>query len=102
MPDKHMTFEIEQLAGLIAQVAEQHEESVAGGRDEDEEWPLWYAERLLEPLMRLFQLEIPLSLLVYLLVYADRQYHLEQPEEEWPLFVALTMQEEVSEQEEEE
>jgi hypothetical protein len=74
---------VSQVVALLRQSGSAHHQAFIEVNGEDAEWPLWYAEYLLQPLKSLLQAEFTKSELVYLLVKAEKERF---PGTDWPLF----------------
>jgi hypothetical protein len=76
------------LAALFRETAEAHHQAFRAADGEDPEWPLWYAQRLQEPLGRIIGRPVTRSELVHFLVSADREHARQSPRPDWPAFYA--------------
>ena len=85
-----MTATVEDVAGLLHEVAEMHHRvfRIVDGTDDD--WASWYAWWLinLSELPALLETTPVRSELIYLLVSSDKQYAAEQPGESWESYYA--------------
>jgi hypothetical protein len=79
----------DQLIDLFQQTAEDHHVTYQATDGEDPEWPLWYAEHLIElGIEELLSAKLLKSELVYLLVRADRERGVKAPGSDWKRFYA--------------
>jgi hypothetical protein len=79
----------QQLVALLERTAEDHHAAYQATDGEDPEWPLWYAEHLIElGIEALLSANLLKSELVYLLVRADRERGVEAPGSDWKRFYA--------------
>lgn len=76
------------LADLFRECGEAHHRAFKGRRDEDPEWPLWYADFLMDRLSKRLKARFSKSELVYLLVAADREQEFRAPGADWPGYYA--------------
>jgi hypothetical protein len=77
------------VAGLLHQTAEDHHVAYQASDGADPDWPIWYADHLLElGLETLLQAKLLKSDLIYLLVLADKQQQLEAPGAAWERWYA--------------
>ena len=79
---------IDKLANLVNETAEAHHKTFAATEGEDPDWPLWYADYLLEKLWRMLKAKFTKSELIYLLVLADKKNGVLAPGAYWPRFYA--------------
>ena len=68
-----------QLEVLFVQAGADHAEAYFDSDGEDPEWPMWYADHMLESLRELLASNFTKSDLVYLLVQASREHGLRAP-----------------------
>ena len=78
----------QQLAELFHQAKEAHFKAHLATDGADPEWPLWYADYLLDPLRQILQVDLTKSELVYLLVKVDREQRENAPHENWTEYYA--------------
>jgi hypothetical protein len=76
------------VANLLRETGQAHHQAYAHTDGDDPEWPLWYAERLQEPLGKLLNAVFTRSELVYLLVAADKEHKVSDPDSDWAAFYA--------------
>ena len=79
---------IQQIENLLTETAESHHQAFIATEGEDPEWPLWYAEHLLEKMRSLLNAKFTKSELVYMLVSAEKENGYEAPGAEWTRFYA--------------
>lgn len=77
-----------QLAELFQQAKQAHLQAYQETDGADPEWPLWYADYLLEPLREILQADLTKSELVYLLVRVDRELQENAPNANWTEYYA--------------
>jgi NAD(P)H-hydrate epimerase len=85
MNDKNLA---QQLADLFREAGRAHHQAFLATNGADAEWPLWYADYLLEKLRQHLAADLTKSELVYLLVAADREQKRLAPKDDWPTFYA--------------
>lgn len=76
------------LAELFQQAKQAHLQAYQKTDGADPEWPLWYADYLLEPLREILQADLTKSELVYLLVRVDREQRESAPQANWTEYYA--------------
>jgi hypothetical protein len=79
----------EQVTALFEQTGKVHHEAFAAVDGADDEWPIWYAEYLMDKLPRLLGATITKSEMIYLMVHLSKKQALEAPQEKWPRYYAL-------------
>ena len=79
---------IDELANLLNETAEAHHNAFAATEGEDPDWPIWYAEYLLEKMHQILKAKFTKSELIYLLVSADKKNGAIAPGAYWPRFYA--------------
>lgn len=79
---------LQQIENLLTETAESHHQAFITTEGEDPEWPLWYAEHLLEKMRSLLNAKFTKSELVYMLVSAEKENGCEAPGAEWTRFYA--------------
>lgn len=82
-PELHL-----QLSELLRNSRLAHQSALLTSRNEDPEWPLWYADHLQEPLGQALDTRFYKSQLIYCLMNADFEHTARAPEAEWEDFVA--------------
>ena len=76
-----------QIVELLRQASSAHHQfETANGKDED--WPLWYAEYLLQPLSEVTGFKFTKSELTYVLVHLSKEQPVKGPTVEWPVYYA--------------
>lgn len=83
MPDLSQT-----LATLFAEAGHAHHEAFLHTDGADSEWPMWYASYLHDKLTGLFAQTPTKSLVIYLLVHADKTHQTQAPDQAWPNYYA--------------
>jgi hypothetical protein len=78
----------QELANLFDQAGDAHEKAHAQTSGVDPDWPIWYADYLLERLKDLLHANFTRSELVYLLVLVDKEQRLRAPGANWATFYA--------------
>jgi NAD(P)H-hydrate epimerase len=79
---------VDELANLLNETAEVHHKAFAATEGEDPDWPLWYADYLLEKMRQMLKAKFTKSELIYLLVSADKKNGVVAPGAYWPRFYA--------------
>ena len=79
---------INELANLLNEAAEAHHKAFTASEGEDPDWPLWYADYLLEKMRQMLKAKFTKSELTYLLVSADKKNGVVAPGAYWPRFYA--------------
>jgi hypothetical protein len=79
---------IDELANVLIETAEAHHKAFAATEGEDPDWPLWYADYLLEKMRHMLKAKFTKSELVYLLVLTDKENGSVAPGAYWPRFYA--------------
>ncbi|HEY7534448.1 MAG TPA: hypothetical protein VH878_00700 [Thermodesulfobacteriota bacterium] len=80
MPDIDIA---EKLEDLFRKTGREHHAAFIKTNGDDSEWPLWYADYLLERLGKLLNAKFTKSELVYLLVMAEKERALMAPGADW-------------------
>jgi hypothetical protein len=78
----------EQLSDLFRATAEAHHRAYLATDGLDPDWPLWYADALLEPLQHLLKVDLTRAGIADLLVQAEREQRSKAPAGDWPAFYA--------------
>jgi hypothetical protein len=78
----------QKLEDLLRKAGSAHHQAFIKTNGEDPEWPLWYADYLLEKLGKLINAKFTKSELVYLLVTAEKERALMAPGSDWPRYYA--------------
>jgi hypothetical protein len=79
---------VNELANLLNEAAEAHHKAFTASEGEDPDWPLWYADYLLEEMRQMLRAKFTKSELIYLLVSADKKNGVVAPGAYWPRFYA--------------
>jgi len=79
---------VNELANLLNEAAEAHHKAFTASEGEDPDWPLWYADYLLEKMRQMLKAKFTKSELIYLLVSADKKNGVVAPGAYWPTFYA--------------
>jgi hypothetical protein len=77
-----------QLETLLQEVGKKHHEAFLQTDGVDPEWPLWYADWLMDKLPALLGTDLTKSELVYLLVHLSREQPHQAPDMPWPRYYA--------------
>lgn len=83
----------QQLTDLFRETGEAHHEAFIKTEGEDPEWPLWYADYVLEPLRELLGAALTRSQLVHLLITASSEQQVKAPGADWARYYARFFQE---------
>lgn len=79
---------VEQIANLLQETGRAHHEAFNDVDGADPEWPMWYAERLQQPLNQLLDCDYTQSEIIYHLIHLDREYAEKAPGIPWPQYYA--------------
>jgi NAD(P)H-hydrate epimerase len=79
---------IDELANLLNETAEAHHKAFAATEGEDPDWPIWYADYLLDKMRQMLNAKFTKSELIYLLVSAEKKNGVVAPGAYWPRFYA--------------
>jgi hypothetical protein len=79
---------IDQLTALFEETGKAHHEAFAAVDGADAEWPIWYAEYLMDKLPALVNKTFTKSEMIYLMVHLSKQQAIEAPQEKWPPYYA--------------
>jgi hypothetical protein len=79
---------IDELANLLNDTAEAHHKAFAATEGEDPDWPIWYADYLLDKMWPMLNARFTKSELIYLLVLAGKENAYVAPGAYWPRFYA--------------
>lgn len=77
-----------ELETLFRELGEKHHEAFRDTDGVDPEWPLWYADWLMDRLPALLDAELTKSELVYLMVHLSRKQPQEGPDMPWTRYYA--------------
>ena len=78
----------EHLVELFVKTRQAHHYAFVGSDGADPDWPIWYAEYLLESLSDALQTSFTRSQLIYCLMDADFEHTALEPDSDWPGFYA--------------
>jgi hypothetical protein len=76
------------LVNLFDETKKAHGVAFAAANGEDAEWPLWYADYLMDKLLPLLSKPLTKSELVYVLVKLSKEHALESPDSKWTEYYA--------------
>jgi len=79
---------IDSIADLMREAGNAHHEAYLSSNGEDPDWPIWYANYLVEPLSGLFGTEFTRSQLVFCLMSAEFERAAIAPDTDWPRYYA--------------
>ena len=82
---------IDDLANLLNETAEAHHKAFAATEGLDPDWPVWYADYLLEKMQQILKAKFTKSELIYLLVSMDKKNGSVAPGAYWPRFYAKSL-----------
>lgn len=82
---------IDAVSELLRRTGEMHHHDFLDTDGADPEWPLYYAERLQEPIGELLDAQLSKSELVYLLVRLAHEQPLEAPGAAWQRYYARVL-----------
>ena len=82
---------INELASLLNETAEAHHKAFAATEGEDPDWPIWYADYLLEKMRLMLKAKFTKSELIYLLVVTEKESGVVAPGAYWPRFYAKSI-----------
>ena len=86
-----MKGNIQNLSDLFKETGQAHHQAYIETDGYDPEWPIWYAEYLLDKLPSFIEASLTKSELVYLMVHLNKIQPDEAPEESWASFYARYM-----------
>jgi len=73
----------DRLSELFAETASAHHEAFAATDGNDDEWPIWYADYLQEPISEILDTQFLKSKLIYCLMDADFEYTAREIDTQW-------------------
>lgn len=76
------------LVTLFREAGRAHHQAYIESDGDDPDWPIWYADHLLEPLQRHLSATFTRSELTYLLVLVSREQALIAPGADWATYYA--------------
>ena len=85
------TTKIQELEELLMTMGQGHHEAFAATDGVDPEWPLWYAEHMVDRANVILEVQLTQSDLVYLLVWLSREHPRVAPGSRWSAFYAKTL-----------
>ncbi len=77
-----------ELAEILRETDQAHREALSAATGQDPDWPIWYADYLLQPLTDRLGLDFYRSKLVYCLMDAHFEHQALSPDSPWPEFYA--------------
>lgn len=80
-----------ELESLLKNVARAHHQAFLDTDGVDPDWPMWYAERLHEPLRKALDVETTISEIVYLLVKLSKEHPEQGPEIDWERYYSSAL-----------
>ena len=83
-----MTEQKNALAELLVEVADAHQLAFADTEGEDPEWPMWYADFMIEKLSELLHAPLTRSELICMLLNLSRLQPVEAPDIPWQEYYA--------------
>ena len=83
-----MSNTTETIADLLLQTGKAHHTAFFDVDGDDPDWPLWYAEYLLQRLPPLLDRALTVSELTHLMIESDRRYRAEEPDSPWHSYYA--------------
>ena len=78
----------QQIIALLERAGEAHHEAYREVDGADPDWPIWYADYLVDTLPQLLEAELTRSELVYLLIRMNKEMALKAPGAYWPRYYA--------------
>ena len=76
------------LVALLREAGPAHHEAYIETDGDDPDWPIWYAEYLLDRLNALLDATLTKTQLIALLIELDQLQRSEDPVADWPVFYA--------------
>lgn len=76
----------QELEDLFRKTGSAHNKAFIKTNGEDPDWPLWYADYLLEKLGKLLNAKFTKSELVYLLVMVEKEREMMAPGADWVVY----------------
>lgn len=73
---------------LIKDTTAARHKEFAPAQDADPDWPIWYAERMQQPLEQIAKMHFAKSRLIYCLMNADYEHKARSPETDWSEYIA--------------
>lgn len=78
----------EKLTALFEQTGKAHHDAFAAVDGEDPDWPIWYAEYLMDKLPPLMGKTFTKSEMIYLMVHLSKAQAINAPDKKWPRYYA--------------
>jgi hypothetical protein len=78
----------DEVARLLRETGAAHHDAFAAVNGDDPEWPLWYAEQLVQPLSDLTGFPFTKSELVYVLVLMNKEHTAKALDIDWAVYYA--------------
>jgi len=78
----------DQLEELFRKAGSEHHKAFIKTNGEDPDWPIWYADNLLEKLKKLLKSDFTKSELIYLLVMVEKERAMMAPGSDWTRYYA--------------
>lgn len=80
---------VDEIAAVLAAAGPAHHAAYIEADGDDPEWPLWYAEHVIDDLRRILDKpDLTLSRVVWAFVESDRDHRRSQPDATWHSFYA--------------
>lgn len=73
---------------LVKDMSEAHQKEFASSQGVDPDWPIWYAERMQQPLEKIADMHFSKSRLIYCLMNADYEHEARSPDTDWAEYTA--------------
>jgi hypothetical protein len=83
-----MQDKIQELTDLFNEAKEEHVKAYSDTNGSDPEWPIWYADYLLDRLPPLLEASMTRSELIYLLVHLSKIQPADAPGADWARYYA--------------
>ena len=83
-----MTEAKDALMALLTETSEAHQRAFADMNEEDPEWPMWYADFMIEKLSELLHASLTRSELICVLLNLSRLQPKEEPDVSWQEYYA--------------
>ncbi len=83
-----MTVDRDALMALLTKAEDAHQLAYQDTEGVDEEWPMWYADFLIEDLRHILNVDLTRSELICVLLNLSRLQPLEAPGEDWQAYYA--------------
>ena len=86
-----MEDKIKALTDLFRQAGAAHHEAFKATNGDDADWPIWYAEYLIDKLPAHLDLKLNKSDLIYALMRLDKEIKSEAPGADWARYYAKSL-----------